>query len=100
MGTSSSLVIQLDNSGFLVPGSTVTGKVYLDVKKEKIDAESVMIRFENTVNYSNFLRPFVINFEPKFEGCAESKKQKFIGPQVMVIGENTITFMHIAPLSI
>ena len=47
MGATSSLVIQLDNSGFLVPGSTVTGKVYLDVKKDKIDAESVMIRFEN-----------------------------------------------------
>ena len=44
-GSSSTLVITLDHSEEnVLPGSVLTGKVYMDVVVEKLDAESLMIR--------------------------------------------------------
>lgn len=44
---SATLVIHLDNSEENVAaGSFLTGKVYMDVVVDKLDAESLMIRYE------------------------------------------------------
>lgn len=44
-GSSSTLVITLDHSEKnVLPGSVLTGKVYMDVVVDKLDAESLMIR--------------------------------------------------------
>jgi hypothetical protein len=43
MGQTATIAIVIDQN-IIVPGSEITGKVYLDVKQERIDGESLVIR--------------------------------------------------------
>jgi hypothetical protein len=58
MGTGNSkasLAIQVENT-FVVPGTVIKGKIYLDVMADKVDGEALIVRLTGT-EFSNVIRP-------------------------------------------